>query len=275
MLFDHKDPHIIINEIKMISSSGACVVVEGPEDYRFWMSRKHGGCELVHGGGKCNVLGAVRILNDRGCSGILGIVDDDYDTLLMSSKYTDNVVVVRPHSLESLLCLSSALPRVLSEYGDASKIRAFEHNHSVGVRDALFERAAVFGRIRWVARAFGLSVKSGSINIPRFLDQRTWEIDEARLIEVASSDVKGGLRRYLRQLPTVEPAQVARGHDLIEVLRIGLQRVLGDLPANKGTDDIARSLRLAMEDGELSTTELWSEILLWEERNSPYRVLHV
>ena len=148
MPFGHKDPHVIINEIKMTRRDAACVVVEGPDDHRFWNSRKHTECELVHGEGKRNVLEAVRILNERGCTGILGIVDDDYDELLGVTEPPDNIVVVRPHSLECLMCQTSALYKVLSEFGDASKIREYERAKGIDIRTALFARAAIFGRVR-------------------------------------------------------------------------------------------------------------------------------
>ena len=122
---------------------------------------------------------------------------------------------------------------------------------------------------------FGLRLMKGAINIHRALCRETWEVDENLLVEIASAGLEKELMPYLRELPPAHSWQVARGHDLIHVLRIGLQHVLGDMPASVGTNDIARSLRLAMDTNELSTTELWRDIRLWEKTNSPYQVLFV
>lgn len=69
------------------------------------------------------------------------------------------------------------------------------------------------------------------------------------------------------------PNHVAHGHDLIEILRIGLMRVLGDLPASTGTAEIARVLRAAISKEELTATNFVGSIRSWEVRNRPYAVL--
>ena len=90
---EHKDPGSVAAEIKMIRMvhDGAFLVVEGVNDVRFWRTRRHDNCELVDGEGKLNVVGAVHRLDGEGISGVLGIVDDDYD----------NPVGHQPHVSES------------------------------------------------------------------------------------------------------------------------------------------------------------------------------
>ncbi len=80
---DHKDPGTIAAEIKMMRSahSGAFLVVEGASDARFWRPRRRGDCEIVDGEGKQNVVRGVRRLDAESVGGVLGIVDDDYDSL--------------------------------------------------------------------------------------------------------------------------------------------------------------------------------------------------
>ena len=90
------------------------------------------------------------------------------------------------HDLECLLCRSSALDKVLAEHGDAAKIQRFEHA-GIDVRTALLERALVFGRLRWAARARPAIALHG-MAARRFVDEDTWTVDGERLIRETASD---------------------------------------------------------------------------------------
>ena len=72
------------------------------------------------------------------------------------------------------------------------------------------------------------------------------------------------------RLPATQPWRLVTGHDVLEVLRIGLKRVLGDLKATVGVGEIARVLRAG---GQLEGTTLLEEIRGWEGANRPYLVL--
>ena len=71
----------------------------------------------------------------------------------------------------------------------------------------------------------------------------------------------------------MDPWHVVHGHDLLNLLRIGLRSTLGDLSANTGINAIARVLRQAMQLTDLQSTGLWQDMRLWEKRNTPFLVL--
>ena len=249
--------------------NGAFLVVEGVSDAQFWRTRLHNDCELVDGEGKPNVVGAIDRLDAEGLAGVLGIVDDDYDSLIGVIQTSANLVVTDAHDLECLLCRSTALDSVLAEFGVARKIQAFENATGSDVRTSLLERALVFGRVRWAAVRYDLDVDFRALRVPRFIDKATWAVDDGELLRVVSgsgSSLDGdALRRRIARLPLADPWRVARGHDMIEILRIGLQRVLGDLPASEGPKDIARILRTAMSPEELQRTTLYKDMRTWED----------
>ena len=83
----------------------------------------------------------------------------------------------------------------------------------------------------------------------------------------------GVLRRHIADLPPADPWHVVHGHDMLEILRVGLRNVLGDLPAGVGVKEIARGLRLAMPPDDLQSTRLWRDMRHWERLNKPYLVL--
>ena len=274
----HKDPGSIAAEIKMMRMvhDGAFLVLEGVNDVRFWRTRRHYTCELVDGEGKLNVVGAVDRLDAEDIAGVLGIVDDDYDSLMGVSRTTRNLLATDVHDLECLLCRSPALDNVLAEFGIPWKIQEFEETAGVDVRSGLLDRTTVFGRLRWAARRHGLDIGFDAIHVRRFVDSDTWTVDGDELARVASS---GGsphdfdmLKRRIAELPFADPWRVAHGHDMIEILRIGLMRVLGTLPASKGTEDIARVLRAAISLQELQKTKLYADMRIWGKANA-YPVL--
>ena len=278
MLSGHKGPDSIAAEIKMtrMVHDGAFLVVEGVSDVRFWRTRRHGNCELVDGEGKGNVVGAVGRLDAEDFPGVLGIVDDDYDSLMGMSRTSENLVATDAHDLECLLCRSAALESVLAEFGVAGKIQTFEEAAGVDVRTGLLERAMVFGRLRWAAARYDLDIDFETLRVPRFIDTDTWAVDGEELFRAVSRNGSSHdcdwLGRRIAGLPPADPWCVARGHDMIEILRIGLQRVLGKLPVSEGPDDIARVLRAAMSLGELQRTTLYTDMRTWEGANA-YLVL--
>lgn len=270
MPIGHKNPGIIVAEVKMERVGYRSVlIVEGSDDDRFWRPRKHSPCKLVDGEGKQNVMAAVQRL-DGDVGGVLGIVDEDYDCLIGKSLGSSNLVAVSPHDLECfLLCQAPALDKVLAEFGTRAKIDSFEAREGSDVRTALLRRASVFGQLRW-AHACGLNIRSEEIRIPRFLDEGTWQVDREGLIRVAAAGLEDELERCVDRLPKVQPWRLVRGHDVLEVLRIGLRNVLGDMRSSVGVSGIASVLRAA---GGLEGTTLLEEIRRWEGANAPYLVL--
>ena len=257
------------------SHDSAFLLLEGKDDVRFWRSRRHSNCELVDGEGKPNVVGAVQRIDAARIPGALGIVDSDYELPASPRAESDNLLYTDAHDLECLLCRSSALDKVLAEHGDAAKIRRFEHDAGIDVRTALLERALAFGRLRWaVCReqpAIGLHRK---IAVPRFMNEETWNVDRERVIRetVSDADVQVITDRLTR-LPEADPWYVAHGHDMVEILRTGLRRVLGNLPARVEAQDVAGLLRAGMSPEALRKTGLGAGVYSWQAANRPYSVL--
>lgn len=70
------------------------------------------------------------------------------------------------------------------------------------------------------------------------------------------------------------PLELCCGHDVIEILGVGLRQSFGALAqAENSSSEVARSLILAYERGHFEETDLYKQIKDWEERNVPYRIL--
>ena len=273
----HKTGGTVAAEIQMnrMSHAGAFLVVEGKDDMRFWRPRRHAECELVDGEGKQNVVNGIERLDGAGFSGALGAVDDDCDSLESVPLPSPNLVATDAHDLECLLCRSSALDIVLAEFGDPAKIRRFQQREGSDVRTGLLNRGIVFGQVRWVAKRIPPAVDTVVVSVPRWMDRAQWSVKQTELIREADRESADGsaLSRHIDSLPEADPWLVVHGHDLIEILRIGLMRVLGDLPASTGSAEIARVLRAAISKEELTATNFGRGIRSWELGNRPYAVL--
>ena len=278
MPFQHKTPGILAAEIEMHRRvhAGAFLVVEGKDDLRFWRRWRHSDCELVDGEGKDKVVNGVRRLDSRGVRGVLGVVDSDYDTFRGEDLSSPNLVATDAHDLECVLCRSQALEAVLTERGDPSRIRRFEDDTGVAVRQSLLDRALVFGRVRLAATLWDDTQVMPELRVPRFLDEETWIVDGAALMDAVvarSGRDRETWENRVASFAGADPWFVARGHDMIEILRIGLRKVLGNMGAAVGRDDIAKDLRLAMSREYLEATRLWVGMRAWQDINHPYAIL--
>lgn len=278
MPFGHKTPPILANEIEMHRQmhAGAFLVLEGKDDLRFWRARHHERCELVNGEAKQNVVHALRILDSRRFKGALGLVDSDYDTFRSSEPLSANVVPTDAHDLECVLCRSKALDAVLAEHGDASKIRRFEAAAGTDVRQGLLDRALVFGRVRLAGTLWHETEAMRHIRVQRFLDESSWQVDADALIDTVARGSTHDQRAWRSRTDDFrheDPWFVVRGHDMVEILRIGLRRVLGDMPRTIGVKGVASGLRLAMSQEWLEATGLWKGMRAWESANPPFAVL--
>lgn len=277
MLIGHKTPDTLVTEITMhrMSHDGAFLIVEGNDDVRFWTSRHHTNCELVNGEGKRNVVGGIQRLDVASFAGVLGIVDSDYDPLNGMDVESENLLTTDAHDLECLLCRSSALDRVLAEHGSRAKIEKFENETGADVRTGLLERTLVFGRLRWAAVRCHPVIGLKGFNVPKFVDESTWSVaSEKSICNTFPREHALTLMRRINDLPEADPWYIVRGHDMLEILRIGLRHVLGEMPANTRVKDIiGSSLRLAMSQEDLQETRLWADMRTWEATNRPYLVL--
>ncbi len=276
----HKNAATVVAEVLMTRQlhRGSFLLVEGEDDHKFWRSRIDSKrCELVIGNGKENVEGGVTRLEQRSVPGILGVVDDDFDTLEKRPPRSPNVIGTDTHDLECTLLRSPALERLLAELGRPDKIKRFEEQGR-SVREALLERGLEFGRLRWAAQRQGWRIPFPNFPVKNFCDPATWEMSRESLhqalIECGAVASWNDLQAALEALPSADPWHVCQGHDLVGILRIGLLRVLGDLhKSGKGEKELAMLLRSAFDDQWLYHGHLGSAMRDWEQRNLPYRVL--
>ncbi|MEW6443209.1 MAG: DUF4435 domain-containing protein [bacterium] len=277
--------HTIANEVRMMRThhSGAMLIVEGPSDKSFFSGFIHGeSCKIVIGHGKENSVGAQEILNGEGCCGVLTIVDADFYHLEGIPVLPRNVIITDMHDVECMMCASPAFNKVLWEFGTEEGMDHFARERGSAIASVLVKSAMNVGYLRWVSSKHSLGLDFDGLTFRKFVDRRTLEVSVQDLVsEVKNHSMAHRLSGewLVSQIEAArsgrhDPWQVACGHDVLEILSLGLQRTLA---ARKGTEVarkvLERSLRLAYSSDEFVNTGLYKTMRDWEEGNRGYRVL--
>jgi Protein of unknown function (DUF4435) len=285
------------NEIKMLRStfSGTFLLVEGNSDeifYKNFVDRST--CRLRVTGGKQKAIDILQILNNETSpngskfAGILAIVDADFDRLEPSPHQSPNLLRTDTHDLETMILKSSALDKLLAIYCSDDKLKEFGRD----VRTALLEAGMSIGYFLWLSNSENLNLTFDGLKFKEFIDDKTIRLDERKLINEVKNKSQPAAKSALSDPTDIQkriaakkqnshdPWQICRGHDLVEILSIGLRKAWG---SNNAIDVVPRSnerkstlesqLSLAYEAAYFLKTQLYQEILAWESSNQPFKVL--
>lgn len=261
---------VVVAEIKMMdaSSKGLYWLVEGPSDIRFFSSRVTSDIQLVVGGGKRNVIGAIAALStDPVNNRILGIVDSDIDWLMPEYVSRENIIATDPRDLEGLLLRSSAYNKVLAEFADAQKVQRFETLNGCSVLEYVAGVARCFGQIRAV-NDLNTSVSLKKFKPQSFMDKVGWKyrIDEAFQVAVDKGVCSSvdELQQKIQKLPDVDIWNYVRGHDAVNIFVGGLLSELGRGGKIDG-ERLGLVLRSGIDEAEYTSTKLYQSIIAWHE----------
>ena len=269
------------NEIRLKRQihAGTFLVVEGRDDrlfmQQFASSEK---CQIEVAQGKDNVLEVIRILNEAGFPGVLGLVDADFDRLHSSDKGECNLVKPEYHDLETMLICSAALDRVLVELGSQQKLISFDEK----VLDALICRALPLGSLRFYSLRYNLKLKFNGIRYSAWINRVSFTGCIRRMVE----EVKNFSQRHDLNTDIIEqaildimdagydPRELCNGTDLIEILGIGLRGRLGNKQPNEvNASSLKQYLRLAYSDQDFCNSDLGRSIRHWEKVSHGFKVL--
>ena len=271
-MISYRRPVVIATELKMRRTQfqGCFLLVEGQDDRYFMQSFTSPAlCKIVVVEGKKNVCDTIDILNAENFQGVLGLVDADFDRVMGSSNTRSNLFMYDAHNLETMLIYSSALERVLLEFGSKDKIDRFDQN----VREALIAMALPLGYLRLHSLQSRLDLTFAGLKYHTWVELASFESCVSKLIR----EVQNRSHRYDLSVDQVRSiidalgnaghhsAEICTGVDLIEILSIGLRRMLG---SNKALDVngeiLKRDLRLAYSEQEFLVSNLGQSIQEWE-----------
>ncbi|HYW20974.1 MAG TPA: DUF4435 domain-containing protein [Nodularia sp. (in: cyanobacteria)] len=274
------------NKIRQLREtySGAFVLVEGSSDKTFYERFVDKlACQLVvpqatKPSRKQLATEILEILEKSNFQGVIAIVDADFDRLPNSLYTSPNLFRTDTHDLETMLIQSAALEKVVSEFGSEEKIAQLNRD----IREVLISVGVLLGYLRWISQSDGLNLTFEGITFSKFIDEKNWQLNEIKMIQEIKNKSRtfnlkdGDIQQRLnsKKSNNHDPWQVCCGHDLVEILSLGLRKAIGtNNAAEVEPNRLERNLRLAYEAVYFCQTQLYSEIRLWETKNQPFKVL--
>ena len=271
----------ISNTVSMMRTGfgGTILVVEGVTDSRLYgkfIERENVRVVIAHS--KDKVRTSVNLIHDkRGDNKVIGIIDSDLDRL-KHKRPRGPVFMTDCRDAESMMISSDALDDVLAEYADPEKLALFESKFGP-VRDRVLDGAYPLGLLMYVSDRNGLGLSFKSLDFRTFIDRRNLSCDHSAMIResIANTNSDRTSAKYTSRLLSAEmekgydKKEVCRGHDLVNVLLIGLRDTFGANNAKHLREgELGGALRLAYDDEVFAMTRLYRDTKEWcEEIDTP------
>ena len=148
--------------------------------------------------------------------------------------------------------------------------------------DCLLEICVPIGILRLISYEDNLSLKFKELKFKGFITAKSMVIDIDKMVHaVVNNTNKPGIdpsHLILQVIDTstthsYDPNQLCSGHDVTEVLGIGLRKAIGSqVEAIACRANVESALRLAYDVSQLAKSKLYHEVRKWESANTPYMV---
>lgn len=258
------------------------LIVEGPNDERFYSRHVVEKCHFVIAHGKDNLERSLRSLDAEGFAGVLGIKDADFGWYEGLAPWSSNLIWTDHHDLDVLLLSSAACASVIAELVDKRKLQEFRVRTGVDLANSILSAVSVLGFLRLHSLRIPLNLRFEGIAFENFVDMDTLTINQNRMItEVRNKSNRHDLD-FSELLQAIEalmvephdPRQVSCGPDALEFLSLALRK---GLAANERQEVkrelLQRYLRLAYRSEDFEETQLHSVMTEWSDRNPDYPLL--
>ncbi len=273
----------IANTARMIRTShhGAILIVEGTTDVRVYENLiNRTKCRLLPANNKDVAIAAINKLENDNFRGVLTIVDTDFWKLDNIRPKSLNILLTDTHDLETMILFSEALDKVLSEFGSKPNIASLGRS----IRDILLAGALPIGLLRWLSSPTkdNLFLKFDGIKFNNFIDIKSLSVNIDNFIKEIKNNSRGSTLNVsaikLKIIALIkaryDPWQVCNGHDMVQLLAIGLTNIFGNHRATNITSEgVEGILRVSYEYSYFSSTQLHNAIKDWENANQPFKVL--
>lgn len=277
----------LVTKLKMLRSgkkTKSFMLVEGITDLRLYSKFiEHTTCEVLIADSKQNVISCITACNKEQLQGIVGIVDADFWWLEEEQPVPPNLFITDEHDLECMLVHSPAYENILIEYGDPNKEARFEGRTQMCAKTLLLESAAQIGYLRWYSLKNNLGLRFSQLDFSLFVNQSNLEVNLVQFItEVLIHSKKKNILKPHHIAKEIQLLRSERyslwnvccGHDIIEILTMGLVHIFGDYNAKTlFPGQLEGSFRLAYTYSYFKESKLYAALRLWEEENAPYSIL--
>jgi hypothetical protein len=251
------------------------LVVEGDTDYAALRAHiDHAEVNVIPGYGKDVISSAMKLVNEHDVPVVIALLDRDFGELMSNYESQPNVFMTDRYDLDATIFFSGDLcDRMAFALGEGEQIKALLADLDCpDLSHAVASLAGAIGVLRMISVREGLSLGMRDFPIGEVVRDDCRSVDLESLADLA-------LRRGPRPQPT-RPSDLVKkmqmefasstdayaycsGHDLAKALAVILRKRGG---AQVRWDFIERALRGAFNCSELRSTQMFSEMALWGQR---------
>lgn len=271
-MLSSKTAGTVVAEMMMVQAGGwrgPFLMIEGPDDERFWRPRVRLGPEaIVISEGVRNLQDCMRGLPATLAGHVCAIADTDFRAFLTADPFAGcvHVFFYDEGFLETFVLNSVALRKLLAVRADTQRVRAFLATSGAPTIYMHLRRiATIFGRLRVVNEQHAAGQCFDRKFTPyRYVDEATWQVDSPRLFADfagATGRTAADIQAECDSIGRLGQLQLVHGHDALKILSIGLRRAIGSV--NTGPKTLIADLCLAFEGESLRHKSLAGRLKAW------------
>lgn len=244
------------------------LVVEGPDDKRFWCGRTSHRQQVIATGGRRLLLSARLVASARKEDDIVFLTDCDYEVTLGALSPDPSLLITTYSDLEAdLLDLGgfeelvvNLVPSALNDDDELTRI-------TLAIKERAIALAEPLGRIRLVAKRAGFQIDTG-VRHQKYRRDGTSEVDVTKLTRVVvqnSPDCVMSAEEMYESVQSFEPHyKYCNGHDLVAAVAHVLRTDFG--VREQTPESVALLLRTGIPADKIAQLDIVTRIRRWETR---------
>ncbi len=279
----------VVTEIFMCYSHKINLILEGNDDYNFYMSviENDKMVNPICAYGSERVIEIIEKIESEKSNKplkILGIIDRDYLEPLKKLPRSNNILITDYRDLECMMIDSPAFSNIVRELGSKNKIKSI--GGTSAVKQHLLHAGKIIGELRYYSQLSGFHWSFQKLDIEKILDKKTMNVDQVKLISHLNAQQNNNITRLTNDvcLKAKHAASFAlcqklskyfshdllicRGHDLMSILNYALRTYCGTLNANEWTVEKLEAVFRIAYVPYFSKTKLHTSINSWINNNS-------
>jgi hypothetical protein len=250
----------------------AVVVVEGPDDIDSLDAHiSEDSCYLIPGYGKDSVEYAIRLVDQKGPTKVLAILDRDWVGILDVGLESANIVYTDLYDLDAtIMSLGNICKRVASSFCDNDRLkRHMSRTGASGIAEFAVRSSVAVGALRLIARERRLPLSVRDFPIGEIIDADGGDPDLRQLVTIAAAkagrnvsiDVESTIGLVDEKVREIGyQIRYCSGHDLAEALSAVMRKRWG---SSVRAAVVIKALRSALSCHDLSTTRMFGEVQVW------------
>ncbi len=288
---EYIDENYIYGELKLWKSArkkdAVGVLVEAKADELFYRKFFTNDTTFFKTNGFQKLEAILEKIESNKDDGFIGIIDADFRRVDNEQLKYRNLFLSDGHDVEMMMITSPAWRQVLDFYVDKKKQIAFEKTHG-DITSRLFFIAMFIAFVRYLnhKEKIGLVFRTFKKGKPDFIDYHkfvdkddlSFSVTKMReVIENKSSKPNFFNKNsdYLILLDGIlseeyNVFEFCNGHDIVNLLALALKKAVGNTTIQGY--DIENQLIIAYRFDDFKETNLYKELLNWEQENSNFRL---